>query len=391
MPTDPVTLLREGPQPAVYVCLSCMRQISLMEVWQVQEPERSAPTYTHHTVDGHPVVRIDGLLPTDAGGCEELRALVREWQIARRPSHLPAPGVDVVETYRHAVLRMTVVDEALARFNLDGPAGGALVGQTTPTESTGPFTDEYAVEMLTHLARTLPEIDEQHSCLRGALAIKAIAARARGVGRAISNARAVYLAPPEAACVHVGDVVNAEPVDVDPDLVVSVEAGMVSTQQGDTFPLSSVRHVWKPAAPPEAAPTRDCADDVCQAAKHDGILCADGECDYRSGIRKPPSFADDRERIEGLAAIMAVSPSDEDRVYAASLRVLLAERDAALNHHCSAERPCLMCQREREARAQTWAEVLAYVEQAATRQVAPGQREAFLADVLAKVQSEAAR
>lgn len=173
---------------SVYVCLSCMRRISLTEVWQVQEPDRSAPTYTHRTADGHPVVRIDdGLRPTDAGGGEELRALVREWQIARRPSHLPAPGVDVVETYRHAVLRMTVVDEALARFDLDGPAGGAMVGQPAPTESTGPFTDEYAVETLTHLARTLPEIDQQHSCLRGALAIKAIAARAHGVGRAVSK------------------------------------------------------------------------------------------------------------------------------------------------------------------------------------------------------------
>lgn len=172
---------------SVYVCLSCMRRISLMEVWQVQEPERSAPTYTHHTADGHPVARIDGLLPTDAGGCEELRALVREWQIARRPSQLPAPGVDMVETYRHAVLRMTVVDEALARFNLDGPAGGAMVGQPAPTESTGLFTDEYAVETLTHLARTLPDVDAQHSCLRGALAIKAIAARAQAVGLAVSK------------------------------------------------------------------------------------------------------------------------------------------------------------------------------------------------------------
>lgn len=112
---------------------------------------------------------------------------MREWQMARRPSQLPAPGADLVETYRRAVQRMAVVDEALARFNLGGPAGGALVGQTAPTESTGPYTDEYAVEMLMHLARTLSEVDEQHSCLRGALAIKAIAARAQGVGRAVSQ------------------------------------------------------------------------------------------------------------------------------------------------------------------------------------------------------------
>lgn len=174
---------------AVYVCLSCLRQIPVVEVWQAQDVDRSVPMYTHHTADGHPVVRIDGLrLRTEAGGDAELRALVREWQIARRPTQLPAPGVDVVATYRHAVQRMAVADELLARFNLDGPAGGALVGQKEPIESTGPYTDEYAVEVLTHLARTLPDVDVQHSCLRGALAIKAIAARAQGVGRATTAA-----------------------------------------------------------------------------------------------------------------------------------------------------------------------------------------------------------
>lgn len=128
---------------------------------------------------------------------------------------------------------------------------------------------------------------------------------------------------------------------------------------------------------------RACGQCECCAAwrtSAEAVLHADGQ-----------GFADHRERIEGLAAIMAVSPGDEDRVYAASIRVLLAERDAALNHHCSAERPCLMCQREREARAQTWAEVLAYVEQAAERHIAPGQREVFVADVRAKAESEATR
>lgn len=96
----------------------------------------------------------DTILGADAGGCEELRALVREWQIARRQSQLPAPGVDVVETYRHAVLRMGVVDEALARFNLDGPAGGALVGQPMPTESTGASLREELTEIIRWRFRT---------------------------------------------------------------------------------------------------------------------------------------------------------------------------------------------------------------------------------------------
>ena len=118
---------------------------------------------------------------------KKLSALVREWQEARKPAHLSEPGVDLVQTYQAAVKRMAAADEALAAYDIDGPAGGALVGQSEPTESTGPYTDEYAVETLTRLARTLPEIDEQHSCLRGALAIKAIAARARGVGCAVST------------------------------------------------------------------------------------------------------------------------------------------------------------------------------------------------------------
>jgi hypothetical protein len=67
----------------------------------------------------------------------QLTDLVREWQEARKPVGLSAPGVGVAETYQKAVKRMTAVDEALAAYDLNGPAGGALVGQTAPTESTG--------------------------------------------------------------------------------------------------------------------------------------------------------------------------------------------------------------------------------------------------------------
>lgn len=68
-----------------------------------------------------------------------LVALVREWQEARKPAKLADPGVDLVATYQAAVKRMTAADEALAAYDLNGPAGGALVGQTEPTESTGPY------------------------------------------------------------------------------------------------------------------------------------------------------------------------------------------------------------------------------------------------------------
>lgn len=69
----------------------------------------------------------------------DLVALVREWQEARKPATLSAPGEFLAETFQAAVRRMSAADEALAAYQLDGPAGGALVGQTAPTESTGPY------------------------------------------------------------------------------------------------------------------------------------------------------------------------------------------------------------------------------------------------------------
>lgn len=76
---------------------------------------------------------------TGCGGTPDagLVALVREWQEARNPAKLTEPGVGLAETYQAAVKRMTAADEALAAYDLNGPAGGALVGQTAPTESTG--------------------------------------------------------------------------------------------------------------------------------------------------------------------------------------------------------------------------------------------------------------
>jgi hypothetical protein len=47
--------------------------------------------------------------------------LVREWQEARKPVGLAAPGVGVAETYQAAMKRMAAADEALAAFNLDSP------------------------------------------------------------------------------------------------------------------------------------------------------------------------------------------------------------------------------------------------------------------------------
>lgn len=60
----------------------------------------------------------------------------------------------------------------------------------------------------------------------------------------------------EAVAVVEGDIVNAEPIDVDPELVTNVHEGMITTQGGNSFPVSSVRHIWKPAAALRAAQER---------------------------------------------------------------------------------------------------------------------------------------
>lgn len=63
---------------------------------------------------------------------------------------------------------------------------------------------------------------------------------------------------------------------------------------------------------PGAVP--DCADDVCQAAKHDGVLCAEDECDFHSGVRKPPPSPEGaapppapREAVRVLAGLRAAA------------------------------------------------------------------------------------
>lgn len=52
-------------------------------------------------------------------------------------------------------------------------------------------------------------------------------------------------------------------------------------------------------APSETVPsTREpCVGDTCKAASVDGVICANGECDYAIGVRKPP-----RTRIVGYEA-----------------------------------------------------------------------------------------
>lgn len=85
-------------------------------------------TLRQSATQGAEIARLRGLV-----------ALVREWQDARKPTTLAAPGEFIAETFQAAVRRMSAADEALAGYDLNGPAGGALVGQTAPTESTGPY------------------------------------------------------------------------------------------------------------------------------------------------------------------------------------------------------------------------------------------------------------
>lgn len=46
-------------------------------------------------------------------------------------------------------------------------------------------------------------------------------------------------------------------------------------------------------SPDAGTPARFCTGDVCEASKIDGVLCADDECDYETGVRSPPKEADD--------------------------------------------------------------------------------------------------
>lgn len=50
-----------------------------------------------------------------------LESLVREWQEARKPTTLAAPGEFLAEAFQSAVRRMSAADEALAAYLLDGP------------------------------------------------------------------------------------------------------------------------------------------------------------------------------------------------------------------------------------------------------------------------------
>lgn len=54
----------------------------------------------------------------------------------------------------------------------------------------------------------------------------------------------------------------------------------------------------------EKAPA--CASDVCEAAKQDGVVCADDECDRASGVRPEPPAAHDTEQLAWALAAYEV-------------------------------------------------------------------------------------
>ncbi len=115
----------KGPSPAERLSIDAKAEADMLTILR----EHGASTLLANvTVDR--VIAI----PAAEGG---LYACVREWQEARKPTTLPEPGAGLVEAYRAAVTRMAAADEALAAYDLNGPAGGALVGQAAPTESTG--------------------------------------------------------------------------------------------------------------------------------------------------------------------------------------------------------------------------------------------------------------
>lgn len=77
-----------------------------------------------------------------------LTGLVREWQDARKPATLSAPGEFLAETFQAAVRRMSAADEALAGYRLDESEAETLAAgkrAQTPNEA----------EMLTRLSDAL--------------------------------------------------------------------------------------------------------------------------------------------------------------------------------------------------------------------------------------------
>lgn len=110
------------------------RFIDILSRLPLSEPPAPVPALTASGGDAPPM----------------LVALVREWQDARKPYPLDPPGVGIAEAYQHAVYRMRAADEALARVDLNGPAGGALGGQAVPPESTGtsPMPDVRAGDVI---------------------------------------------------------------------------------------------------------------------------------------------------------------------------------------------------------------------------------------------------
>lgn len=57
------------------------------------------------------------------------------------------------------------------------------------------------------------------------------------------------------------------------------------------------------STPPAPLCAPACADDVCLASRQDGILCAEDECDYHSGVRKPatsPAPPEPREAVRSV-------------------------------------------------------------------------------------------
>lgn len=97
--------------------------------------------------------------PPASGAPPALVALVQEWQEARKPATLLAPGEFLAETFQAAVRRMSAADEALAAYRLDVGRACFLC------DGTGNEGDEKIGDVACHgcggAGRVLPSLREE--------------------------------------------------------------------------------------------------------------------------------------------------------------------------------------------------------------------------------------
>lgn len=96
------------------LCGECWRQSAVL-----RDEARELRAELESAIDRESARIVDQHAHRDLGQRHAaLVALVREWQEARKPATLSAPGEFLSETFQAAVRRMSAADEALAGYDL---------------------------------------------------------------------------------------------------------------------------------------------------------------------------------------------------------------------------------------------------------------------------------